>query len=513
MQGSENTEGLRAPDRGDGTFLNPVLAGDFPDPTILKDGEIYYAAFSSFDYTPGLPIWQSRDLVNWSPVTAALSLPLGSVYAPDLVKHDGRYFIYFPVLNYRINPVGGLELKSGKPLTALFVVHAETIEGPWSDPVDLNIDGAIDPGHGVGDDGQRYLFVNDGRRVKLQDDGLATVGCMETVYDGWKYPEDWVVESYSLEGPKISRRGSYYYMTSAVGGTAGPPTGHMVIVARSKSIDGPWEDCPHNPVLRTWHADEPWWSKGHATLVEGPSGDWWAVYHAIQNGRRTLGRQMLLEPVNWTHDGWPQIETRDLSQPIERPKGGAAGSHGRMLSGPLAASIWGLTFPMFAAEDDDLDRVSFDGDDLVVAAKGTSPADCNPLGAIASNDRYELSVEIELGGASQGGLALFYSRRAFCGLGSTPEYFVFPTTGPGMVISAPTPSLGRHFHLRLINDRDVVSFFYSPDGTDWTLFRSAEVSGLNHNVFNEFLSLRPAFYAAGDGEVRFRNIAYRALAT
>jgi len=165
MMASGSTEGQKSPDCGDGTFLNPVLSGDFPDPSVLKDGDFYFAAFSSFDYTPGLPIWQSRDLVNWAPVTAALSLPLGSVYAPDLVKHNGRYFIYFPVLNYRIDQDGGLNLKPGKPLTALFVVYADAIGGPWSDPIDLHTDGAIDPGHGVGDDGQRYLFVNDGRRI------------------------------------------------------------------------------------------------------------------------------------------------------------------------------------------------------------------------------------------------------------------------------------------------------------------------------------------------------------
>ena len=92
-------------------------------------------------------------------------------------------------------------------------------------------------------------------------------------------------------------------MITAVGGTAGPPTGHMVIAARSRSIHGPWEHCPHNPIVRTPSADEPWWSRGHASLVEGPAGDWWMVYHAYENGYRTLGRQTLLEPMEWTADG------------------------------------------------------------------------------------------------------------------------------------------------------------------------------------------------------------------
>ena len=76
------------------------------------------------------------------------------------------------------------------------------------------------------------------------------------------------VEAFAPEGPKLLHRGDYFYLITAVGGTAGPPTGHMVIAARSKSIHGPWEHCPHNPLVKTWSADEPWWSRGHATLVE-----------------------------------------------------------------------------------------------------------------------------------------------------------------------------------------------------------------------------------------------------
>ncbi|MCZ8370529.1 MAG: family 43 glycosylhydrolase [Porphyrobacter sp.] len=505
-------EGQWSADLDDGRFLNPVMAGDYPDPTILKDGDRYYAAFSSFDYVPGLPIWMSRDLVNWTPTATALQQPMGSVYAPELIKHDGRYFIYFPVLNYRIDPQHGVTLTPGKPLTALYVVHAPTIEGPWSDPIDLRIDGAIDPGHAVGEDGRRYLFVNDGRRVRLTDDGLATDGELELVYSGWRYPADWIVESYSLEGPKISERNGWYYMTSAVGGTAGPPTGHMVIVARSRSIHGPWEDCPHNPILRTWDMDEPWWSKGHATLVEGPVGDWWIVYHAIRNGKRSQGRQMLLEPLKWTAEGWPELEPCDLTQPMTKPSGGSVLSHGRALSGPLSPSTLGFTFPMFAPEIDPADRIRFEAEDMIVTASGSSPADCNPLGAIAGDPHYEVTVELKLAGGATGGLILFYSRRAYCGLGSDGSIFLFPTTGPGMIIGGPERALGNHFHLRLVNDRDVVSFYHSTNGANWKLYRSAEVAGLNHNVFNEFLALRPALYAAGSGEVRFRNLTYRAIA-
>src|ERR1035437_1927026 len=81
--------------KGDGYFMNPVFAGDYPDPSIIRDGDTYYMVHSSFEYYPGLLIWQSKDLINWSPVTNALHKYLGSVSAPDLAKYKGKYYIYF----------------------------------------------------------------------------------------------------------------------------------------------------------------------------------------------------------------------------------------------------------------------------------------------------------------------------------------------------------------------------------------------------------------------------------
>jgi xylan 1,4-beta-xylosidase len=198
-------EGQRRADLGNGDFLNPVMPGDHPDPTVLKDGDDYYMSYSSFEYYPGVVIWHSRDLVNWTPIGPALKKWIGSVYALDLVKHDGRYYVYIPALGFYIKPDGQPGMRPGLPPASVYVIHADSIRGPWSDPINLNI-ACIDPGHVVGEDGKRYLFVNDGRRVRLTDDGLATDGVLEHVYDGWRYPADWIVEGYSLEGPKMLRK-------------------------------------------------------------------------------------------------------------------------------------------------------------------------------------------------------------------------------------------------------------------------------------------------------------------
>ena len=102
------------------------------------------------------------------------------------------------------------------------MIHADAMSGPWSEPIDLGIRGVIDPGHVVGEDGTRYLFTSGVRRIQLADDGLSTVGELEKVYDGWRYPDEWITEAYALEGPKLFRRDEWFYLVSAVGGTGGP---------------------------------------------------------------------------------------------------------------------------------------------------------------------------------------------------------------------------------------------------------------------------------------------------
>ena len=331
-------EGQRKADLGDGTYLNPIVAGDHPDPSILRDGPDYYMVFSSFDAYPGLVLWHSRDLVNWQPIGPTLFRNVGSVWAPDLAKHAGRYYIYFPAR------IGNRHSN--------YVIWADSIRGPWSEPVDLNI-GRIDPGHAVGPDGRRYLFMSGGYRVELAPDGLSVKGEAVKVYDGWKFPEDWIVGGFALEGPKVMRHGDYYYMIVAEGGTAGPPTSHMVVAARSRSIDGPWENSPYNPVVHTRSAAEKWWSRGHGTLVEGPDAQWCLVYHAYENGFYNLGRQTLLEPVEWTPDGWFRSRGDDVARPIRKPAGGEAVPHGYAHSDDFSADRIGLQWSFFNGQDDD----------------------------------------------------------------------------------------------------------------------------------------------------------------
>lgn len=497
MRWGTGFEGQRKADLGNGRFLNPVFSGDRPDPTILRDGEDYYLTFSSFDSYPGIVIWHSRDLVNWRPVTAALRQPIGSVWAPDLVKHNGRYFCYIPART----PQG----------RSIYVIHAERIEGPWSDPIDLHLPDHIDPGHAVGTDGSRWLFLSGGDRVALSPDGLSTTSPVEHVYDPWRYPVDWVVEGFAPEGPKIVRRGEWFYMTLAVGGTAGPPTGHMVVMARSKSINGPWENHPGNPVIKTKSAAEKWWSRGHATLFEGPGGQWWMIYHGYENGYWTLGRQALLEPVRWRSDGWPEATGGDLSQSLPMPLRLSGLMHGQPLSDDFRSDRMGMLWSFYDPGPREADRLRRADGVLTLAAKGCSPADCSPLTMIAGDQSYVAEVTLEIDAGAEGGLILFYNRRLFAGLGVNAKGLVMHRYG--LQRQRPQADAARKLRIRLTNDRNIVTLHTSRDGgASWTKFDvQMEVSGYHHNVAGDFLSLRPALYAAGSGDVRFSNFTYRAL--
>ena len=148
----------------------------------------------------------------------------------------------------------------------------------------------------------------------------------------------------------------------------------MVVSARSRSIDGPWENSPYNPVVHTKSADEKWWSKGHGTLVEGPDGEWYLVYHAYEKGFYTLGRQTLLEPVKWTDDGWFVSKGDDVAAPIKKPAGGEAGPHGYAFSDDFSKDKIGLQWSFFNGRDDDLRRFRYAGGALFLQGKGTSPA-------------------------------------------------------------------------------------------------------------------------------------------
>lgn len=471
------------------TFLNPILGGDYPDPSIMRDGKDYYMTHSAFDYLPGLTVWHSTDLVNWEPISYGLTKYLGSVWAPDICKYGNLYYIYFTVS------------RKGN-----FVIYAKNPHGPWSEPVDLKVEG-IDPCHIADENGQRWLFLSGGNRAKLAADGLSVIpGSVEKVYHGWQYPKDWVTEGMSLEGPKLKKIGQYYYWLSAEGGTAGPPTSHMEVVARSKSINGPWENAPNNPLIHTYSGAEKWWSKGHASLIDAPDGRWWIVYHAYQNGFLNLGRQTLLEPVTFLPNGWIEAPTgKRVALPITKPVKGSK-SVDRLAH--LDEYRIGLDWKFYKKYN--ADRISLKNGVLTLKAQGATPHESGPMLFVAGTPNYEFSVKMEKDADAVAGLVLFYNADFYVGAGFDSKYVMRWRKGTAKGRFEHTGNNQLWLKLRIVDN--VVTIYYSYNGADWIKSEwGLEVSGYNHNTLYDFQSLLPGIFAYGKGEVKFSHLNFTRL--
>jgi beta-xylosidase len=247
-------------------------------------------------------------------------------------------------------------------------------------------------------------------------------------------------------------------------------------------------------------------------LVEGPDGkQWYLVYHAYENGYYNLGRQTLLEPVEWTDDGWVKASGYDVSRPIPMPKGGEAVRHGLPLSDDFSTDRIGEQWTLFHPLGSLAESYRYEKGSIVLKSSGTSPKDASPLTLVCGDQAYEIEVEIDRDENASAGLLLFYSERLFAGLAFSEEKMIEYWKGDITPFDRPA-AIGRHYHLRLRNNHNVVTVWYSPDGDQWTKhWMQFEVSGYHHNVAGGFLSLRPALLATGKGEARFSHFKYHAL--
>ena len=487
--GKNNAEKTVVNDQAN-TYQNPVLGGDYPDPSVLRVGEDFYMTHSSFEYYPGLLIWHSTDLVNWERVCHALHTYVGSVWAPDLIMHNDKYYIYFPA--------GGTN----------WVVTADSPEGPWSDPVDLQLPGFIDPGHVVDMEGKRHLYLSKGYTLPLSDDGLSVTGEPVFNYDGWVFPVEWSTECFCLESPKSTVKDGYFYLTSAEGGTAGPATSHMVVSARSKSPYGPWENSPFNPIIHTENRAERWWSQGHGTLVDDVEGNYWMMYHGYEKGFHTLGRQTLMVPIEWTEDNWFKVpEGINSGENLQKPIGKTSVKD-VSLSDDFSADELGLQWQFFKKYTPEL--VHFENGTMIMDATGNSFGSSNLLLVNASDRKYEVQVEFTLDDDVTIGLSTYYNTVGNARLEADKNSFKVFVQGARKITEENT--IGNHGYLRILNDENEVSFYFSADGEKWSrVERSIDATGYNHNVFAEFLSLRIGLYAFGNGKVVFDNFIYNPL--
>ncbi|WP_043671084.1 glycoside hydrolase family 43 protein [Streptomyces xylophagus] len=294
---------------------NPLIPGFHPDPSICRVGDDYFIAVSSFEYLPGIPIFHSRDLADWTLIGHVADRPgqldvgqvatLGGAWAPTLRHHDGRFWCVVTDAKGR----GSL------------IFTAERPEGPWSDgTVMRGVDG-IDPDIAWDDDGTCYITYSG---LLLGGAAPTHLGIQQVRMD----PETGqaLEEPRSLwsgtglmfpEAPHLYAIDGTWYLLIAEGGTE---RGHSVSIARSDRPDGPFEGCPANPVLSARSTDRPIQNTGHGDLVQAPDGSWLMVLLGMRPRGLTrafspMGRETFVTSVCWAADGWPVVEPVHLTEP------------------------------------------------------------------------------------------------------------------------------------------------------------------------------------------------------
>ncbi|MEV7631856.1 family 43 glycosylhydrolase [Microbacterium sp. NPDC089318] len=281
----------------------PIIPGFHPDPSICRVDDTYYIATSSFEYSPGVPIHRSTDLTHWELVGNALDRDSqlrpssaakdSGIYAPTLRHHDGRFWL--------------TTTDTSRPFDGQLIVHAERAEGPWSEPVFVPAAIGIDPDIAWDEEGVAHLswrsFHPELNGIASFPIDLATgepLAEARLLWEGTGLPH--------IEAPHLYRIGDWWYLLVAEGGTE---RGHVVSIARSRSIDGEYEGCPANPILTHRSTDHPVQNTGHADLVQNADGTWSAVYLGVRARGKTPafhvnGRETFLAGVDWV-DGWPVI--------------------------------------------------------------------------------------------------------------------------------------------------------------------------------------------------------------
>jgi xylan 1,4-beta-xylosidase len=291
---------------------NPILRGFNPDPSILRVGDDFYIATSTFEWWPGVAIHHSRDMVHWRLLGHALTrqtqlnmrgnVNSGGVWAPCLTHADGTFYLIFTDVKSR---------RGAFKDTHNYLVTAPSVEGPWSDPIYLNSSG-FDPSLFHAPDGRKYLLnmLWDHRSGRNRFGGIVLqeyspserrlVGPVTNIFAG--------TDLGLTEGPHLYLHGGYFYLMVAEGGTK---YDHAVTVARAKSITGPYEADPAGPMLTS--AGDPSLAlqkAGHGSLVETQTGEWYLAHlcgRPVVENYCILGRETALQHCRWTEDGWLRL--------------------------------------------------------------------------------------------------------------------------------------------------------------------------------------------------------------
>jgi xylan 1,4-beta-xylosidase len=452
------------------TYTNPALAGDYPDPSVIRVGKDYWATATSSEWSPQFPILHSTDLVNWEVVGSVFSRrptwAVGNFWAPEITKYNDRYYIYY------------VARKKGGPLSVA-VATADKPQGPYTDhgPLVSQAMGSIDPVIFEDEKGDLYLiWKEDGNSQRkptilwaqrLADDGIKLLGEPKELF---RNDASW--EGAVIEGPFIVRRGEYFYMFYSGSGCCGMNCNYALGVARSKSLLGPWEKNPANPILA---GNNEWKCPGHGSIVDDDKGRYWLLYHAYNaNSFVFTGREALLDEVKFTADGWAEINqshgpTSQAPSPFGRPHRREELKYIDNFTGFSLKPGW--NWPV-----SDENPASISNGKLVLTARADQ--NTNLMGAaigrsITTGD-FVATATLERSSIDAGeiaGLAALGDRANSTGVALVDDQIIVwnRAANKQQIITQAEAPKSRQIHFRLTAERGrQYQFAYSTNGKDWT---------------------------------------------
>lgn len=513
---------------GKDQYLNPILAGFYPDPSICRVGSDYYLVNSSFTYFPGIPIFHSTDLVSWRQLGSVLDRPeqfdtlkdagvSRGIYAPTIRYHDGTFYLVCTFVN------GG----------GNFYVTATNPAGAWSELHWLKDLEGIDPSLFFDDDGHAYMLscssppdnkpLYDGHRtIRIREFDLkagAMTGPEKILINGGtdisKHPV-WI------EGPHMFKRGAHYYLICAEGGTGG---NHSEVVFRGDSVWGPFVPFAGNPILtqRQLPGDrtDPVTCTGHADFVETQSGQWWAVFLGCRPYDTHLfntGRETFMLPVRWEND-WPIILGGDDVVPrvVKRPDLPPAAESPGPLNGTFECredfSVGHLSpeWMMLRKPEERWYSLSSNPGHLMIAPRAVALDSMgNPsfIGRRQQHAHFEATTAITVNprtAAADAGLVAFQDEQHYLFLGmrisdgAGQEVFLEQFAGPDAaetIAHAPLPAGTRHIDLKILGRGRDYSFSFRTGSGDWTdLKKDVDGSILSTDVAGGFQGVVLGMYA------------------
>ncbi|MDT5295877.1 MAG: xylan 1,4-beta-xylosidase [Acidobacteriota bacterium] len=497
------------------SYSNPVIAGDYPDPSVIRVGEDYWAATTTGTWAPHFSLLRSRDLVNWHAAGYVFrerpAWAKSDFWAPELVHDGGRFFVYY-VARRDEGPK-----KSGTLCVGVAVAPGPG--GPYTDrgPLVCEIKerrgvGSIDPDFVRDERGEPYLvWKADGNDAEpdeptsifaqpLSEDGTKLVGKRKEIL---RNTAPW--ERNVTEGSFVLRRGEWFYHFYSGNACCGRACDYALGVARAKKLLGPWEKNPANPIVA---ANADWQCPGHGSIVSTPDGRDFLLYHSYRKRRDAfnVGREAVLDEVAWGADGWPSINAgRGPSTNATAPLGVSEVEPGEFFDDFDAAQLapeW--QWPMDARQSARVEPEA--GGRLVLEAAQPLPGDQFTGAAIArrtTSGDYTATALVALRGAAAGA-------RAGLSAYSWREWSVGVAVGGGKVTvwrregkdlrtpaSADVPAVVEKIYLRMrAEGGERYRFAYSADGRAW--------NDLGGEVDGSYIEgARVALVAGGVGAARF----------